>query len=131
MKKLIAGILVTAMLLGLAGCAALDQFFCSPTAQQQEAANVAINVANAIFTAAGTYSGNSTLEALAQEMTVFYQVATQGYCVAQADWDTAVTALNNAEQATPSATVKIMAALPNFPNYDAAYAFISGQKWSY
>ena len=129
MKKLIASILVTALL--LSGCAALDQFSCSPTAQQQEAANVAINVANAIFTAAGTYSGNTTLEALASEMTVFYQVATQGYCVAQSDWNAAVAALNNAEQATPSATVKIMAALPNFPNYDSAYAFISGQKWSY
>jgi len=128
-KKLIAGILVTALL--LSGCAALDQFFCSPTAQQQEAANVAINVANAIFTAAGNYSGNSTLEALASEMTVFYQVATQGYCVAQADWNAAVAALNNAQQATPSASLAIKAALPNFPNYDAAYAFISGQKWSY
>ena len=128
MKKFVA---LVAMVAILAGCTALDQFFCSPTAKQQEAANVAINVANAIFTAAGTYSGNTTLETLAQEMTVFYKVATQGYCVAQADWDAAVAALNNAEQATPAATVKIMAALPNFPNYEAAYAFISGQKWSY
>ena len=53
---ILALVLVLALMVG--GCAAFNQFLCSPTDQQTMAANVGLALAQSALTAASVYTGN-------------------------------------------------------------------------
>jgi hypothetical protein len=96
MKKIIIVIMVAGLL--LTGCAAVNSFLCKPTPAQVEAANVGRAVAQSILVAASAYSGGNPVIALvsANALPVFDKVL-QGYCVVQAQWDSAVIAVQDAD----------------------------------
>lgn len=90
--------------LGLAfGCASVNSFLCKPTAQQTEAATVGETVAQSALVAASTYvGGEAIVTALATVAIPIFKKVVAGYCVLQAEWDTAVNTVATAQTTTKS-----------------------------
>ena len=115
-SKIVVLVMVMALVLG--GCAAVNSFLCSPTPQQTEAANVGLALAQAALTAATVYVGGPLVGALSSQAIPVFQKVIAGYCVAQADWDVAVAALQSNQ------TTKALG------DKSAAFEFLASIKWS-
>lgn len=90
----VLAVLLALMLVG--GCASFNQFLCSPTDSQSQAADVGLAVAQSILTAAAMYSGGGeVITAIAGQAVPIFRQVVQGYCVTQAQWDAAVKALED------------------------------------
>jgi hypothetical protein len=98
------------------GCAAFNQFLCSPTNQQTEAANVGLSLAQAALVAIGVYTGNPVVTVISQQAIPIFEKVRQGYCVTQAEWDQAVTAVAS------TSTAKAVGEAP-------AIEFLQSIKW--
>ena len=103
MKKLIG---VTVVFLLLAGCATVNGFFCSPTQSQTAAADTAKAMAQVILAGVASLTGNPIVTLISINALPVFDKVIQGYCVAQADWDSAVTALQQASQQTATKTYR-------------------------
>jgi hypothetical protein len=103
MKKVLAVLVVLAM---VSGCAAINSFLCHPTDTQTEAANVGLSLVQAALIAATFYSeGNELVTALSTQAAPVFRQVVQGYCVTQAQWDSAVTVVEQAQPSTKTFTV--------------------------
>ena len=108
MKKLIVCLMVVGLM--LAGCTAINNFLCKPTAAQTEAAQVGLALAQAALVAASVYVGGGTIvTALTNQAIPVFQKVVAGYCVIQADWNTAT---ETVAQAQPATATKAMAVNP-------------------
>ena len=118
MKKVLA--LIVVMVMVIIGCTAINQFLCKPTAAQAEAGQVGLALAQAALTAAATWVGGSVIAgALANQAIPVFQKVVQGYCVAQAEWDTAVSTVSQAQAAAKNRAV------------DPALIMLGAVKWNY
>ena len=104
MKKLLVVLMAMAML--LTGCASVNSFLCSPTPAQTEAANVGLALAQAALAAASVYAGGGEIvSALATQAIPVFRKVVAGYCATQADWNTAVEAVAQAQPATKAMVI--------------------------
>ena len=104
MKKLVVLIMVVGLL--FCGCASVNSFLCSPTPAQTEAANVGLALAQAALAAASVYAGGGEIvSALATQAIPVFRKVVAGYCATQADWNTAVEAVAQAQPAAKAMTV--------------------------
>ena len=104
MKKLVVLIMVVGLL--FCGCASVNSFLCSPTPAQTEAANVGLALAQAALAAASVYAGGGEIvSALATQAIPVFRKVVAGYCATQADWNTAVEAVAQAQPATKAMVI--------------------------
>ena len=104
MKKIL--VVLMAMMMLLTGCASVNSFLCSPTPAQTEAANVGLALAQAALAAASVYAGGGEIvTALATQAIPVFRKVVSGYCATQADWNTAVEAVAQAQPATKAMVI--------------------------
>ena len=104
MKKLVVLIMVVGLL--FCGCATVNSFLCSPTPAQTEAANVGLALAQAALAAASVYAGGGEIvSALATQAIPVFRKVVAGYCATQADWNTAVEVVAQAQPATKAMVI--------------------------
>jgi hypothetical protein len=103
MKRFLAILVVVAM---VGGCAAINQFLCHPTDSQIAAANTGYAMAQSVLAGTSSLTGNPVVALLSANAIPVFQQVIAGYCVVQAEWDSAVAALQDA--ANQTATTKAM-----------------------
>ena len=125
MKRLTIMFLILALM--FTGCTAFNNFLCKPTAAQTEQANIGLAVAQVILVAAASYTGSGVAALVSTQAIPVFQKVIQGYCVVQAEWDAAVSALTTANTQTKALTK--VKAFGTMTSIDSDIIGLQGVKW--
>jgi len=104
MKKFAIIIVVLAMV--VSGCGGFNQFLCNPTTAQTEAANTLKAMAEAVLAGVSSLTGNPVVTLISANVLPVANKVISGYCVLQADWDTAVSSLQQAATQSSAKTFR-------------------------